>query len=502
MAIGDNVLTVSEAVEKYMALSGKVNPANRGQYLLRGVEIWKDIRDNIFKTTTHKWVRVDKSKSPYRIELPKCASMFLSVGAINKCNEYVAFGQHNNMHVVEHEDVSKCSCDDEIKACIETDSTETENLLIEGTPYTKTIQTKVCSNGDIVETTITPVANYRCAPAYMYYVGFVDYFDDTTGIYKKTSSLSCSEKNSSSNSKIIINSFVVNGTEYVPSPVENEKGNSIEDTLALYNGLNIPGVTFRFVSADNYANYDEPYVSTTRYANVGWIVMVAPVSKTYTISGKFYDDISTSANTVVTISNQLATEPEFFDTSDCGFAWDSKCHFGVVFDGVEMVTSTKLICKLDTKPCGCLEVSQANFGTIESCMCEKVVEKCRQICSCQNDFQQPSEDSLTQNDAGYYKYNERDRVVYLYGDVPSQVLVNFKSNGEEDEYMPEYAFFTFVSGMEHINAMFSKTMNRFEKEQASQAYWAEKRKLEENLPRNKMLASQWDNNPIGIFVKW
>jgi len=76
MSDNNNYLTVSEALEKYMILSGNFSTSAKMQYMVRALEIWKDIRNNVLKTTSHKWVQVNKSVLPYRVDLPKCASMF------------------------------------------------------------------------------------------------------------------------------------------------------------------------------------------------------------------------------------------------------------------------------------------------------------------------------------------------------------------------------------------------------------------------------------------
>ncbi len=568
MALGENILTISEAVERYMAISGNNSPSFKAQYLIRGVEVWKDLKDNILKTPSHKWVRVDKSSLPFKAELPKCASLFISVGAINKCDEYVAFTRHQNMHTVPYKEVEQCSCGDDLKNCLESYKEKTEDVVIE----------TACSQRiDLNDE----------AGKSRFYVGYIDYFNpNTNAISKKTSNITANESNNSIGTVLTLNSFIVNGVEYVPSPVQSLT-TSFYDVMDLYYSLNVPDVIFKVVSARNYLNLSELEWNTTGFANVGWIIMIAPPGTTVLVNGIFADINQISPIVPLQINNQAVSESEIFDKwtiypsiSDIVATFDTPdgeqeiamddlptgwtfspslyritkpCYDGYViqsatlydipisfvadnisvseilkkttktkvysngdvyietitpmavlnsiggFSRIEMVTDSELICKLDVKPCGCIDVSETNLSTIGTCM-DSIFENCKAIC--QNVFTQPNEESLTRSDSGYFKYEEGSNWVYLYGDVPNQVLLNFKSNGEVEENMPEYCLNAFILGMDFYNSRYSRTMNRFDKAQARQDYWAAKNQLKEMLPRNRLLVSHWDNNRIGIFVKW
>lgn len=333
-----NYLTVSEALEKYMVLSGNFSASAKLQYMVRALEIWKDVRNNVLKTTSHKWVQVNKSVLPYRVELPKCASMFLNVTIKNDCGEYVALDSWSNMVSTPYVDVTeKCSCDNELKSCIESTEVVTETIVINATNYTKTTTTKVYANGDVYVETITP----------------------------------------------------------------HEK-----------------------------LDEDGDFIS------------------------------------------------------------------------VQMITDKKFICKLQTKECGCIELSQENLQEIERCFCIEVLDKCKQVCN--QKFTQPNDEYLGQNSNGYFSYSEPDRNVYLYGAIPNQVMVNFKSKGdsEEDELIPDYAFMTFSKGMDWINSRYSKLMNRLEKNDYERDYKSAKSELELSLPRNKFISSNFGNPTKDYFPKW
>lgn len=406
-----------------MAVSGNNSSSFQSIYLIRGIEVWREIRDEILKTPAHKWIRVDKSKRPYRVELPKCAQMFLSVGALNFCDEFKPFGKYNNMISTDYEEVEACSCDDEIKACIETNETTTEEVVIE------------------------------------------------TG---------CSQ------------TVVLSGSPGTPVDIEIVFDTPSGTVTKLMNNIPV-GWSYSFGTATlTKPCYDDYVVISARY-------VPSNTSLTFTQERKFFVTATKTVTTKVVSSGDVYTE-----TITPVIRLDEE---GVVIlDGdrnpiIDMVTTKSLVCKLDVKPCGCIEVSQKNLGVISSCdLCEVVKVACGEIC--QNYFEQPNEDSLVSNSAGYYKHEDGSRMIYLYGDIPSQVLVNFKTNGEVEENMPIFCLSTFFSGMESMNAMYSKTMNRFEKAQAKQNHWQEKRKLELSLPRNMLSASQWDKAKIGYFVKW
>ena len=340
-----NYLTVSEALEKYMVLSGNFSASAKMQYSVRALEIWKDIRNNVLKTTSHKWVQVNKSVLPYRVELPKCASMFLNITIKNDCGEYVSLDRWSNMIDTPYVDVvKKCSCDNELKSCIESTEVITETISMAGGSYDKITTTKVYANGDV---------------------------------YIETST---------------------------PHEVLDENGDAKED--------------------------------------------------------------------------------------------------GTGKPLVENIIDKKMICKLQTKECGCIELSQENLQVIEKCFCTEILDKCKKACD--EKFTQPNDEYLGQNKSGYFSHSEPNRFVTLYGAIPNQVLVNFKTKGdaEEDELIPDYAFMTFIKGMDWINSRYSKMMNRLDKNDYERDYKSAKSQLELDLPRNKFISSNFGNPIGGVFNKW
>lgn len=343
--INSNYLTVSEALEKHMILSGNFSSSAKMQYTVRALEVWKDIRNNVLKTTSHKWVQVDKSVLPYRVELPKCASMFLNITIKNDCGEYVSLDKWSNMISTPYVDVTKkCSCDVELKNCIESSETKTEQISMAGGSYNKITTTRVYANGDIYIETSTP---HEVLDA--------------------------------------------NG-----APILDGAGKPL----------------------------------------------------------------------------------------------------------VRNVVDKDFVCKLKTKECGCIELSQENLKEIEKCFCVEVFDKCKQVCN--QKFTQPNDEFLGQNQSGYFSYSEPNSYVTLYGAIPNQVLINFKTKGdsEEDELIPDYSFMTFSKGMDWINSRYSKLMNRLEKNDYERDYKSAKTELELSLPRNKFISSNFNNPTKDFFPRW
>jgi|694.fasta_scaffold00239_66 hypothetical protein len=334
-----NYYTISDALEKYMAISGNNSTSLKMQYMVRALEIWKEIRNDVLKFISNKWVQVDKSELPYKVKLPNCASMFLGITVKNKCDEYVSLSKWDNMPTTPYKDVlKKCDCNDALKSCIESTEVTIEYVNIDAVNYQKVVTKKVYTNGDV--------------------------YIETSSPYEK---------------------FDANG-----------------DTLG----------------------------------------------------------------------------------------------------EVDIVVDKQMICNLALKECGCIEISQENIKKIESFCCHETFLKCNQICN--DELNQPNEDYLSQNGTGYYSYSEPNRNVYLYGNIPSQVLVNYITTGESesDELIPNYAFMTFVKGMDWINSRYSKTMNRLEKREIEREYSASKSELELKLPRNKINVSDFNGSTKNIFMQW
>lgn len=328
--------TISDLVSEYMALSGRNDMSFKAQILIRAKYVWKDIRNNVLKVNSRKWVLVDKTESLFKAKLPCNLDMFINVGIIDDCGNYKPLNQYNDMPITKFEKLEdKCNCNDELKQCIVTTETKEERVAIYSTQYYKYTTTIVSSNGDVYVKVIEPIPNY-----------------DSQG-------------------------------------------------------------TFINVTPD--------------------------------------------------------------------------------------VVSEKLICKLKTKECGCIEVSQENLNKICDNFCKETAVKCNEICN--KKFNQPDSNLIVESNNGYYKLDVG--FVYLYGNIPAQVLINYKTNGEaeEEELIPDFASIAFFKGLDYWNNLYATTVDRFQKKQSKIDFDTAKEELESSLPRNKMFTHEF-NNLTNAISKW
>lgn len=544
MSLGDSIVTITEAVERYMALAGRNSPSHKAQYLIRGLEIWKDIRSNILRVASHTWVTVDKSKLPYRAYLPKCASKFINVGGINNCDEFKSYGLFQGMHAVDYEEVEPCNCDESISECITTSESTEEIIEIDGEDYTKTVTTTVCSNGDVNTKTVQPVQRLDAQgnPVYEEQKTFDFAFDMLVVITAIDPSLY---------SDAAVPSDLLFHTDGVGSDIHYLNGmysagvsqwanDSIGDmfrTQFRSTDVGVAGYSNRGINeiggnvANTQAAYDswraqlEAHVYYQLFTKMGIVVTSVEVSHvgtvttaseiTHSVNLKVTMPISSVDLDIMMLNSQsenewsltgavLGSEWQYSDiilTTPPHTITANKIVLPPVAE-VDMVTTESLLCNLEVDACGCIVVSQENLEIIADCCNAETVARCTDIC--QNYFTQPKESSLTRNEAGYYKFDEGKRTVFLYGDIPDQVLINHQTTGEssEDEVMPNYVLSTFNEGMDWINGKYSRTMQLREKEALRNSYWASKNELEGNLSRNKIDISKWGDQSIGIFVKW
>lgn len=159
MSLSENTKTISEAVDEYMGLINDFESSHRSMFMIRGKWVWKDIRSNVLRSVSHKWVPVNKTKAPYRVNLPGCVSIFHGVSVRNNglmvdltANPYIQTVDYVTV------DTYDCGCPVGVNDCITTNETTTEEVIIEGDSYTKTTVTTILSNGDVYKEITTPIA--------------------------------------------------------------------------------------------------------------------------------------------------------------------------------------------------------------------------------------------------------------------------------------------------------------------------------------------------------
>lgn len=549
MAIGENIITLKEAVERYMAVSGRNSSSYRAQYLIRAVEIWKDIRNNVLKLPSAKWCRVDKTKLPYSVKLPSCASMFLSVGSDNNCDEYENYEQQDNMQITAYEETTDpvCDCDNSIAECVvATESTE-EEIIIDSLPYTKTVETKISSNGDVCVKTIQPVQRFDS-------VGNPLFTEQKTFDFQLKMFVLLSSATPDLYKDAAVPSDIYFHYDAVDSDIHYfngiyTSGVSMWDNSGIgdmfraqfwHEDVGVSGYSNRGINeiggnqADSQAAYDNwrselekhvyfelfdkkaIVVNSVEATHVSTVTTATEI--THTVNLKITVPASSPDLDTIMLNSNSDNEWDFVGgTLVAGSGWqfsnitlttaphqiDSVKDVLPPVASVDMIETNVITCNLQVKECSCVEVSQENLEIIRSCCCEETYIKCKDLCD--DYFKQPTkEGSLTKSAKGYFKYDEATRTIYLAGNVPSQVLVLYQTTGEAegDEVMPNYALMTFFKGMNYINDMFSTSKNRFEKDDSERAYDGAKVELELSLPRNKFDINSWGNSPIEIFMKW
>jgi len=520
-------LTITEAVERYMAVAGVDSAMARTQYLVRGKEIWRDIRNNVLRTPSVSWVSVDKTKLPYRVQLPKCADYFIGVGFINSCEEFKMYTQRNNMFSTEEQDPSPaCSCPN-VSECTKTCGIETE--AVDGGD--KITKTTICANGDIIKEVTQPFlkmpqrVQYEFDVVMQIVIGGPDItlYDDNAassttigddtradvhyyvGMYKSDNTPLWGNTSIGTQFRSI---FTINdvGVSGFSNGGVNEIGGFNANTQQAYdqwkaklvlhtkNKLFLSGVPCDVsieengvvVNANAKFRYAKLKILAAQDADIAKLMLLSNTDKEFnfsqgdTIGGWLYSSIKAPYNTNV-LHQYLSTE--------------------TTIDEYEVVTQKEFLCKLDTKECGCIELSQKSLAVISDCCPDDIVEVCN---SCYNSFDQPDQDDQILNKGGYFKYVEPERQVFLYGDVPAKVAVIYRTNGEAeaDEVIPYFCINCFIMGMDYMNSRYSKTMDRFQKKQFQGEYNTAKTELERFLPRNILNIEEWGEQTIMTIFKW
>jgi len=145
---------------------------------------------------------------------------------------------------------------------------------------------------------------------------------------------------------------------------------------------------------------------------------------------------------------------------------------------VEYVTNQRRICKLEVKPCGCVENSTTNKSILEKyCGCRF------EVCQPKIYRPQPTCGTVVQEDCGK---------LYLIGnDIRDQYLVHFQEgDASEKSLVPEYAVLAVKAGIDFHCVMFNPK-RKSERRDAKYFYNEQKLKVIEYL------------NPIDLeFIYW
>jgi hypothetical protein len=528
-------MNLSEAVDYYLAIIGAEEAESfRKTQLIRAKFIWNEIRSNILRVPASYWVKVDKSKKPYRVNVPECIDKFYTAGALNKCNEFHPFVENNMMMIQDYVE-AKCQCSE--KDCLSIINRKEETIVFESTDYIQLNQTeypkitteRVCGK-DITITTETPYIHFKGQNTVQFELGMwvmndslLVYGDNRTG------------------NDVLIHNNSLSDIHYFNGMYSNDGGSywgnsGIQDMFRTQFRQSDVGVS-------NHSNFGineiNGQVANSPAAYTAWNNnLINFIKKQIESQGRKVYSISFAPNGITngvnyTINRTLVTmEIDFIPdyilyNSNTSNEWnlangtdykgwnvsqisqtDYIHKFGIIHPFIietEILYKTECITKcenLDIKECGCTAITENNAELIENNCSEVITQKCKEICN--NSFKKPEQGFITDSDSGYFKFDIHNKIVFLDGDIPDQILLSGQTNGNtiEEEIIPEFCLQTFVFGMDYINGRYSQTLNDREKQKLQIDWNTSKTKLQIELPRNQFELQTWDNNTISLFYKW
>lgn len=152
----------------------------------------------------------------------------------------------------------------------------------------------------------------------------------------------------------------------------------------------------------------------------------------------------------------------------------------------------KYICKLDKKPCGCVENTEKNKTLIIThCGCF--------ITSCQKDLCDPM---FTKPYARFGVIKIQDGRIYIQGNTNKQFILSYQTNGDcadSELLIPEIAVDALIFGIDYRSKALAPNADRFEKRESERAWNKAKQELEEFL--NPIIVTEFMNAQMG-FSKW
>lgn len=529
-------MNLTEAVEYYLGVAGiEESDGIKKAMLLRAKVVWYDIRNNILRIPKSFWVPVEKRIKPYRAIVPKCLDKFYTIGAKNKCDEFVPFSVDESMLTEDYKE-TKCNCSP--LDCLQTETTTKELITftsddytpIPETEYYKTTIHKVCGK-DAKVITETPYISYSGKYQVQFELGM--WILENTKTTYSDSKTQFDTPNIHNNQESDIHYF--NGM-YSESGGSYWGNSGISDMFRCQFIQNDIGVS-------NHSNFGVNEIAghqaSTSQAYTSWNNNLIQFIKKQ-LENKDYRvyNISFAANGITTgvdyiikrtlvtmeidfvpsyiLMNDLSTYEWNLELGTPYAGWDASkitqkdnIHkFGIIHPYIidaEILFDKKceVICEdLETKECGCTKISESNLQAISENCTGDLVSKCTKIC---NDyFRQPKTGYVSFSESGYFKFDQGKGIVFLAGDIPDSVLISGQtaSDTEEEEEIPAYCLEAFIMGMDYFNSRYSPTLTPVEKRQRSVDYIQAKLKLEMEVPRNKILISTWDNQTINFTHKW
>ena len=159
--------TLAEVVDQYMMLAFNDKRKYYLNYLVAAQWAWKELLWDTIWQVKSKYVTVDKTTTPYSIELPQDILRLLNVSVADSCNNLQPFSVNNAMNtLVKPQQKKNCSshgvvgCEDALCDTIDSVTIIMKDIMINGVAYTEKIWTKRNTNGDLLQIKETPVKNF------------------------------------------------------------------------------------------------------------------------------------------------------------------------------------------------------------------------------------------------------------------------------------------------------------------------------------------------------
>lgn len=158
--------------------------------------------------------------------------------------------------------------------------------------------------------------------------------------------------------------------------------------------------------------------------------------------------------------------------------------FDIIF-----LTQETFICKLDKKPCGCIEPSEKNVSLIVThCGCFSN--------ACTKDLCNPI---FSKPYARFGVIKIENGRIYIEGNTSKHLILSYQTNGEcggEELMIPEFAVDTVIFGIDYRSKALAPNVDRFEKRESKREWNSSRQELAEFL--DPIIVSEFMNAQMAI----
>lgn len=165
-----DIYTLSECVDEYLAQRQIDRKKYYSSYLISSKFVWKELFKNTICAVSSEWKTLKKGEPYNYIDAPSGMKLLFSVCTVDKhCNKLIPLFYNNTINIIKKplESQKQCGCG---ASCDCGGLCETSNSLtfttkvlftINGVDYIEKKWVKVCPNGDILEYTTVPIKKYN-----------------------------------------------------------------------------------------------------------------------------------------------------------------------------------------------------------------------------------------------------------------------------------------------------------------------------------------------------